>query len=76
MGKGIEHFTIRGWFEKDEYSRPNFYEKRHKIIKDAIQQRLAEHGEKRQYSDIQYFLSNSNGENIVFFLSPNNFSFR
>lgn len=71
MNKGIEHFSIKGWFTKEEYSQPNFYEKRHKIIKDEIQKRLSEYGEKPKYSDIQYFLSYSNGDNNVFFLSPN-----
>lgn len=71
MNKGIEHFSIKGWFTKEEYSQPDFYEKRHKIIKDEIQKRLSEQGEKPAYSDIQYFFSYSNGDNNVFFLSPN-----
>jgi hypothetical protein len=71
MNKGIEHFSIKGWFTKEEYSQPGFYEKRHKVIKDEIQKRLSEHGEKPKYSDIQYFFSYSNGDNNVFFLSPN-----
>lgn len=71
MNKGIEHFSIKGWFTKEDYSQPDFYEKQHKIIKDEIQKRLSEHGEKPKYSDIQYFFSYSNGDNNVFFLSPN-----
>lgn len=71
MNKGIEHFSIKGWFTKEEYSQSDFYETRHKIIKDEIQKRLSEHGGKPKYSDIQYFFSYSNGDNNVFFLSPN-----
>jgi hypothetical protein len=71
IGKGIEHFSIKGWFSKEEYSQPDFYEKRHKVIKAEIQKRLSEHGQKPKYSDIQYFFSYSNGENYVFFLSLN-----
>ena len=71
MNKGIEYFSIKGWFTKEEYSQPDFYEKRHKVIKDEIQKQLAEYGEKPKYSDIHYFFSYSNGDNNVFFLSPN-----
>lgn len=71
VDKGIEHFSIKGSFTKDQYSQPDFYEERHKIIKSEIQKRLSEYGEKPKYSDIQYFFSYSNGESYVFFLSPN-----
>ena len=72
MGKGIETFSMKGWFTQDQISQPDFYEKqRPKIIKDEIQKRLSEHGEISKYSDIQYFFSYSNGDNNVFFLSPN-----
>lgn len=71
MGKGIETFDMKGWFSKKETSQPGFYEKRHKIIKSEIQKRLAGHGEKPKYSDIQYFFSYAGGKNYVFFLSPN-----
>ncbi|MDJ1173293.1 hypothetical protein [Roseofilum capinflatum] len=71
INKGIEHFSIKGWFSKEEYSQPDFYKKRHKAIKNEIQKRLLEYGEEKKYSDIQYFFSYSNGDNNVFFLSPN-----
>ncbi len=71
-GKGIEHFSTKGWFTKEQYKQPDFYSQRHRSIKNEIQKRLAEHGEEWEYADIQYFLSYSNGDNRVFFLSPNN----
>lgn len=74
MGKGIEHFSIKGQFTKEEYSKPDFYKKRHKVIKTEVQKRLAVHGEKQKLADIQYFFSYSGGKNYVFFLSPNKHS--
>ena len=77
-GKGIEYFSIKGWYPKDDYPQNDkqasdtFYVRRHKDIKQEIQKRLAEYGEKPDLSSIQYFLSYSNGDNYVFFLSPNN----
>ncbi|MGH1364861.1 MAG: hypothetical protein ACRBF0_14975 [Calditrichia bacterium] len=69
-GKGIEHFSINGWFAKEEYSKKNFYIMRHQRIKDEIRRRLAEYGEAPILSEIQYFFSRSNGQNLVFYLSP------
>jgi hypothetical protein len=72
MGKGIEVFSMRGLFTKEQTSQPDFYSKlRPKIIKREIQKRLAEYGEKPKRSDIQYFLSYSGRESKVFFVSPN-----
>jgi hypothetical protein len=76
MGKGIEHFTLQyqpaeDEHSQDENSQDDYYTKRHKFIKSQIQERLSVNGEKPKYSDIQYFLSSADGENHVFFLSPN-----
>jgi hypothetical protein len=77
-GKGIEYFSIKGWYAKDDRPRndkqasDSFFRKRHKDIKQEIQKRLAEYGEKPDLSSIQYFLSYADGANYVFFLSPNN----
>ncbi|MEG3935842.1 MULTISPECIES: hypothetical protein [unclassified Microcoleus] len=75
-GQGIEHFILKDPIAEDkdsenEESRARFYKKRHKDIKNEIKKRLAEHGEKRENSDIQYFLSYTGGRKYVFFLSPN-----
>lgn len=76
LGQGIEHFTLEYRVAEDkdsenEDSRPTFYKDRHKYIKAQVQERLAAHGEKREKSDIQYFLSHADGKQYVFFLSPN-----
>ena len=74
LGRGIEYFR---WFAQGEYPKNDkkaqaaYFRERHKAIKLEIQKRLAEHGGEKEISNIQYFLSNSNGENYVFFLSPN-----
>ena len=52
-------------------SQADFYQKRHKYIKNEVKKRLAQHGEEVKYSDIQYFISHNNGINYIFFLSPN-----
>ncbi|NDJ25339.1 hypothetical protein GS682_27605 [Nostoc sp. B(2019)] len=75
-GKGIEHFVpeyqvVEDEYSQDEDSQADFYEKRHRFIKNQIQERLSVNGEKPKYSDIQYFLSYVDGKNHVFFLSPN-----
>lgn len=76
MGKGIEHFILKyplaeNKDSENEDSRPTFYKERHKYIKAQVQERLAAHGEKREKSEIQYFLSYTGGQKYVFFLSPN-----
>jgi hypothetical protein len=76
MGQGIEHFILKYPIAEDkdsenEESRASFYKERHKYIKAQVQERLAAHGEKREISDIQYFLSYTGGQKYVFFLSPN-----
>ena len=70
LGKGIDHFSIKGWSQKDEDSSSDYYQSRHKYIKVEIKKRLAEYGEAPEYADIQYFYSRTNS--VVFFLSPNN----
>ncbi|MEG4168839.1 MULTISPECIES: hypothetical protein [unclassified Microcoleus] len=75
-GQGIEHFILKDPIAKDkdfenEESPASFYKERHKEIKNEIKKRLVEHGEKRENSDIQYFLSYTGGQKYVFFLSPN-----
>ncbi len=55
----------------NDNSRADFYRERHKYIKNEVKKRLSQHGEQIKYSDIQYFLSHSNGKNYIFFLSPN-----
>lgn len=78
VGKGIEYFSLKGWYPKDAQSQneklssDDFFRRRHKDIKLEIQKRLAEYGEKSDLSNIQYFLSYADGNNYVFFLSPNN----
>lgn len=73
LGKGIEYFQ---WVEQDEYPKHDkkaqeaYFRERHKAIKLEIQKRIAEHGEKPDISNIQYFLSKSNGSTSVFYLSP------
>ncbi|HAO11727.1 MAG TPA: hypothetical protein DCQ51_11300 [Planktothrix sp. UBA8407] len=77
MGKGIEHFTLDYPLAEDkdsennEDSRATSYKEQHKYIKEQVQERLAAHGEKREKSEIQYFLSYTDGKKYVFFLSPN-----
>ncbi|MFB8796551.1 MAG: hypothetical protein U7126_20555 [Microcoleus sp.] len=76
MGQGIEHFILKyplaeNKDSENEDSRPTFYKERHKYIKAQVQERLAAHGEKREKSEIQYFLSYTGGQKYVFFLSPN-----
>ncbi|MEG4321951.1 MULTISPECIES: hypothetical protein [unclassified Microcoleus] len=76
LGQGIEHFELKYPIAEDkdsenEDSRPTFYKERHKYIKAQVQERLAAHGEKREKSEIQYFLSYTGGKKYVFFLSPN-----
>jgi len=76
-GRGIEYFSIKGWYSKDnqqqneKLSTDDFFRRRHKDIKLEIQKRLAEYGETSDLSSIQYFLSYADGNNYVFFLSPN-----
>jgi hypothetical protein len=75
-GQGIEHFILKYPIAEDkdsenEDSGASFYKERHKYIKNEIKKRLAEHGQKREISDIQYFLSYTGGQKYVFFLSPN-----
>lgn len=79
--KGIECFELKYPPIKDGDSKRkisaneepgyNFFQKRHRYIKEKIQEKLSKHGNKPKYSDIQYFLSYSNGKTYVFFLSPN-----
>ncbi len=71
-GKGIESFSIKGWFEKEDYDEPNFYEKRHRKIKQRIRDILLQHRIDMNTFGIRYFLSPYSGE--VFFLSPNKHS--
>ncbi|MEG3835794.1 hypothetical protein QUA46_19930 [Microcoleus sp. MON2_D6] len=76
MGQGIEHFPLKNRLAEDENSenedsRASFYKEQHKYIKNEIKKRLAEHGQERENSDIQYFLSYTGGKKYVFFLSPN-----
>ncbi|MEM7594119.1 MAG: hypothetical protein AAF383_21850 [Cyanobacteria bacterium P01_A01_bin.83] len=47
------------------------FSQRHKHIKKEVQKRLERDGKTIKYSDLQYFLSYSNGKNNIFFLSPN-----
>ncbi|MEG4804995.1 hypothetical protein QUB63_30455 [Microcoleus sp. ARI1-B5] len=74
MGKGIEHFLLQysraedGGTE-DEDSKANFYNKRHIYIKKQIQERLSVDGKKPKFSDIQYFMSDVDGQKYVFFIS-------
>jgi len=79
--KGIEHLELEysptenenseNEDSEDEYSKSNFFQERHKYIKKQIQERLSQYGKKPKYSEIQYFLSRSNGKTYIFFLSPN-----
>ena len=55
----------------DDDSQADFYQKRHKYIKNEVKRRLSQHGEEVNYSDIQYCLSRNNGKNYIFFLYPN-----
>ncbi|WP_228056576.1 hypothetical protein [Microcoleus sp. LEGE 07076] len=77
MGKGIESFPLPYPLPEDkdsennEESRATYYKKQHKYIKEEVQKRLAAQGEKWEKSDIQYFLSYTEGKKYVFFLSPN-----
>lgn len=54
----------------DDDSQTDFFRERHKYIKSEVKKRLSQHGEEIKYSDIQYFLSRSNGKKYIFFLSP------
>jgi len=75
LDRGIDHFK---WSAKDDYPKNDkkvaeaFFRKQHKDIKLEIQKRLAEYGQRTDLSDIQYFLSRTDGTSYVFFLSPNN----
>lgn len=69
-GKGIEHFSINGWQQTERNGSVDYYQNRHKYIKEQIRQRLLEYGKVPDYSSIQYFFSYSDGKNNVFFLSP------
>lgn len=76
-GKGIEHFILDYRVAEDEDSenedsRATFYQKRHNFIKSEIKKRLSAPAETQNNSDIQYFLSYTDGKKYVFFLSPNN----
>ncbi|MGF1489213.1 MAG: hypothetical protein ACFBSE_19165 [Prochloraceae cyanobacterium] len=81
--KGIEHFELEysptenenseNEDSEDEYSKSNFFQKRHKYIQKQIQERLSVDGKKPKYSDIQYFLSYSDGKTYIFFLSTNKY---
>src|SRR5690349_6434222 len=65
--KGIEYFILdKDWQANREESQSGFYEARHKYIKEQVKERLLAHGEKPNYSDVQYYLSYSNGETHVF----------
>ena len=55
----------------DNEEQTDFFRERHKYIKNEVKKRLAQHGQEVISSDIQYFLSRSNGTNYIFFLSPN-----
>ena len=79
--KGIEHFELRyppadnkdseEENSQQDISKSDFFTERHKYIKQEVQKRLAKYDKEIKYSDIQYFLSYSNGKKYVFFLSPN-----
>src|SRR6185503_7101451 len=62
-GKGIEHFSIREWYTKEDYPKSDkraadaFFKTRDKNIRLEIQKRLSEYGEEQELSNIQYFLS-------------------
>ena len=78
QGKGIEHFPLqyqpaedKDNEDEDEDSQTTFYKKRHRFIKNQIDERLSAYGEKREYSDIYYFLSYFNGKTHVFFICNN-----
>lgn len=73
LGRGIEYFrwvAQDGYPKHDKESQDTYFRERHKAIKLEIQKRIAEHGEIQDITNIQYFLSRSNGANYVFFLSP------
>ena len=53
----------------DDDSQTDFFQERHRYIKNEVKKRLSQYGEEVNYSDIQYFISR-NKKNI-FFLSPN-----
>ena len=53
----------------DDESQTDFFQERHRYIKNEVKKRLSQYGEEVKYSDIQYFLSRSNGKNYIFFLS-------
>jgi hypothetical protein len=71
IGKGIEFFPIEKSFITEEKSKPDFYRQRHRKIKEKIRDILAERGEYKNLIDLQYFISNHDGKQYVFFLSNN-----
>ena len=72
MRKGIETFPADNLdLSIYEDSSLSYFQKRHRAIKQEIKKRLAVYDESWKASDIQYFLSYSNGKDYVFFLSPN-----
>jgi hypothetical protein len=71
IGKGIEFFPIDKSLMTGEKSKSDFYRQRHKRIKEKIREILAEREEYKNVGDIQYFISNHDGKQYVFFLSNN-----
>lgn len=73
IGKGIESFSAKN-LDLSEYgdSSLEFFQKRHRVIKQEIKKRLTAQNQDCKYGDIQYFLSDSGGENTVFFITSNN----
>jgi hypothetical protein len=76
--RGIEYFELKyspsqneDYEEGSDNDKSSYYRKRHKYIKNQIKERLSKYEIDIKYSDIQYFLSRSDGKNHVFFLSPN-----
>lgn len=59
--------------EKGE-TKAEMFRQQHRLIKEEIQKRLAAHGEKWTYKEIQYISSYSTGKRQIFFLSPNTHS--
>ena len=71
LEKGIGWFDAKDLdFNKEKDSRSDFYQRRHKAIKQEIKKRLLGHGKEPKDGDIQYFMSYSNGKIPVFFLTP------
>jgi hypothetical protein len=71
IGKGIEFFPIDKSLMTKEESKSNFYRQRHRKIKEKIREILAEREEYKNLGDIQYFISNHDCKQYVFFLSNN-----